>query len=408
MKLLEGKLTLNEEQVELKPLEETKYSIKYWYDEDARDLGEPDDYDETFDNLVDAKKQADRLFDKEGYASVEIYDENDKVVYGRYPEEYEESLKEAKKSIKEAIKVEHPDDYDFNDVVKIFYDQYYKTYKHSPKDEVKEFKKFVDFLIKSGLLDKDVVKSWGEIKLESLKEANDDDKKDDKKKDDKKSSKKDDKKEDEEDIDIEDEVDIDVEDDKDLPDVDVDDMLSLDDLDIDAENDLDIDIDANNEEDVPEEIVTNAKAMSISDIVRNEFDSIDALKGVIATLTLTNDDINEDDEKVIDILNEIVDLKLETVGMLNKALEITDGDLVDSMLDGADKAEEIIADTDDEITIEDDIEDVFGAGQDLEVSDNFDVERDNKEKGLFDLDDIDALPDEEEDNEIIIKDKKTK
>lgn len=233
---------------------------------------------------------------------------------------------------------------------------------------------------------------------ESLTEA--------KKEEDKKEDKED-KKEDEENIEIDD-TDLEVE--TELPEVDVEDTLSLDDLDIDKDNidvDIDLDIPA---EDVPEDIVTSAKAMSISDVVRNEFDSIDAIKGVIATLTLTNDDINEEDEKVIDILNEIINLKLETVGMLNKALEITDGDLVASMEDGADKAEEIIADDEIKVDdIEDDIEDIFGAGQDLEVSDNFDVERDDKEKGLFDLDDVDALPDEELDiDDVVIKDKKNK
>ena len=237
---------------------------------------------------------------------------------------------------------------------------------------------------------------------ESLKEA---------KKDDKKSSKKDTKKkdkkekEDEEDNDIEAEIFADGEmvgfDAKDLPDVDVDGMLSLDDIDIDADAPI-IDDEV---EVIPDDIETSAKSMSISDVVRNEFDSIDAIKGVIATLTLTNDDISEEDGNVIDILNSVVDLKLETIGMLNKALEVVDGDAVASMLDGEEKAEDII-DGEEEITVEDDIEDIFGGGQELEVSDKFDIERDNKEKGLFDLDDIDALPDEEEDSDIIIKDKK--
>ena len=72
-----------------------RYKIEYWVDEDARDQGLGDIAIETFDDLEDAKEYADKLFGE--VASVEVLDtqDEDKVVYGRYPEE--ESLDEDKR-----------------------------------------------------------------------------------------------------------------------------------------------------------------------------------------------------------------------------------------------------------------------------------------------------------------------
>lgn len=69
-----------------------RYKIEYWVDEDARDQGFGDIAIETFSDLEDAKEYADKLFGE--VASVEVLDTQDenKVVYGRYPED--ESLKE--------------------------------------------------------------------------------------------------------------------------------------------------------------------------------------------------------------------------------------------------------------------------------------------------------------------------
>lgn len=69
-----------------------RYEIEYWQDEEARDQGLGDIAIETFDDLEDAKEYADKLFGE--VASVEVLDTQDenKVVYGRYPED--ESLKE--------------------------------------------------------------------------------------------------------------------------------------------------------------------------------------------------------------------------------------------------------------------------------------------------------------------------
>lgn len=72
-----------------------RYKIEYWVDEDARDQGFGDIAIETFSDLEDAKEYADKLYSE--VASVEVLDteNDDEVVYGRYPEE-DESLKEDK------------------------------------------------------------------------------------------------------------------------------------------------------------------------------------------------------------------------------------------------------------------------------------------------------------------------
>lgn len=64
-----------------------RYKIEYWVDEEARDYGLGDYALETFDDLEDAKEYADKLFGE--VASVEVLDtqDNDKAVYGRYPED---------------------------------------------------------------------------------------------------------------------------------------------------------------------------------------------------------------------------------------------------------------------------------------------------------------------------------
>lgn len=69
----------------LKEKKEQEYKIEYWIDEEARDEGLGEIYLKKFANLNDAKRVADRLFKE--YASVEVLDINDNVVYGRYPEE---------------------------------------------------------------------------------------------------------------------------------------------------------------------------------------------------------------------------------------------------------------------------------------------------------------------------------
>ena len=73
---------------------DARYKIEYWVDEEARDHGLGDYALERFDDLEDAKEYADRLFGE--VASVEVLDtqDEDNVVYGRYPED--ESLDEDK------------------------------------------------------------------------------------------------------------------------------------------------------------------------------------------------------------------------------------------------------------------------------------------------------------------------
>ena len=87
--LAKGELV--EEKVE-ESYADARYKIEYWVDEEARDHGLGDYALERFDDLEDAKEYADKLFGD--VASVEVLDtqDDDNVVYGRYPED--ESMNE--------------------------------------------------------------------------------------------------------------------------------------------------------------------------------------------------------------------------------------------------------------------------------------------------------------------------
>ena len=82
---------VNEEKIDEEKVEESyadaRYKIEYWADEEARDHGLGDYALERFDDLEDAKEYADKLFGD--VASVEVLDtqDDDNVVYGRYPED---------------------------------------------------------------------------------------------------------------------------------------------------------------------------------------------------------------------------------------------------------------------------------------------------------------------------------
>lgn len=65
------------------------FEIEYWVDEESRDMGLGDIYLERFDDLEEAKSVADDLFGE--VASVEVLDANGQVVYGRYPEDDEDT-----------------------------------------------------------------------------------------------------------------------------------------------------------------------------------------------------------------------------------------------------------------------------------------------------------------------------
>ena len=111
-----------------------KYKIKYWVDEDHRDLGISDIFGYETD-IEEAKRIADKLFDE--YASVEVLDSDDEVVYGRYPEEFDESLKESKEEdLPDELHVNLMDtDYDFGDDLYLTIIHYLeKKYNHEIDD----------------------------------------------------------------------------------------------------------------------------------------------------------------------------------------------------------------------------------------------------------------------------------
>lgn len=229
------------------------------------------------------------------------------------------------------------------------------------------------------------------------------------------------------------EVDIELEDEekKDLPDVKVDDMLSLDDLDVDVDLPFDnmpvddtpiVDVDVEGPvEEVPQVVVTNAKLNEIQNAVRDEFASIDHLKALITTITMDDANAQDKDGDLIDVVNGVIDLKYELIGMLNKGIELLDGETVELMNKGEERAQDIL-DDEEEIVIkkdedeeEVDADDVFGAGQELEITDKFDIDRPEdidadkaSAKSLFDIDDEGEVTDELEDDSVIVKAKSNK
>lgn len=89
---------------------------------------------------------------------------------------------------------------------------------------------------------------------------------------------------------------------------------------------------------IEKEEIDNGTYIMINDLVQKEWESINNIKSIIATLS-AEENANQD---VIAILESAVDEKTITVGMLTKASEIVDDKQSDLMQQGIEKAEEVV------------------------------------------------------------------
>lgn len=58
-----------------------KYTIIYWADEDMRDIGESEIFNDEFVDLEEAISQANNLFFRQSFACVEVEDDKGMSVY---------------------------------------------------------------------------------------------------------------------------------------------------------------------------------------------------------------------------------------------------------------------------------------------------------------------------------------
>lgn len=89
---------------------------------------------------------------------------------------------------------------------------------------------------------------------------------------------------------------------------------------------------------IEKEEIDNGTYIMINDLVQKEWESINNIKSIIATLS-AEENANQD---VIAILESAVDEKTVTVGMLTKASEIVNDKQNDLMQKGIEKAEEVV------------------------------------------------------------------
>ena len=89
---------------------------------------------------------------------------------------------------------------------------------------------------------------------------------------------------------------------------------------------------------IEKEEIDNGTYIMINDLVQKEWESINNIKSIIATLS-AEENANQD---VIAILESAVDEKTVTVGMLTKASEIINDKQNDLMQQGIEKAEEVV------------------------------------------------------------------
>ena len=97
------------------------------------------------------------------------------------------------------------------------------------------------------------------------------------------------------------------------------------------------------DEEIEKSIEINAEAMIVSDAIKDEFDTIDNYKSVIATLA----SMEEPNEEAIQLLNKIVDEKTIILGMLTAVLGKVDNKQTELMKQGEEKAEEVLDDEED-------------------------------------------------------------
>ena len=90
-------------------------------------------------------------------------------------------------------------------------------------------------------------------------------------------------------------------------------------------------------EEVPAEVEANAYKTLITNLIQKEWDSINEINSVVATL------VGTEYEEISNILTSIADEKTVQIGMLTKASELIDDSDATLMNSGIEKAEEIIS-----------------------------------------------------------------
>ena len=95
------------------------------------------------------------------------------------------------------------------------------------------------------------------------------------------------------------------------------------------------------EQEVPQETVVNAYSGLLQDLLRKQWDVINAADGIMATIDTEEADINKEDVKAI--LQKLVDETTVSIGMVTKALGVVDPDQEELMNKGVEQAEEVIS-----------------------------------------------------------------
>ena len=107
------------------------------------------------------------------------------------------------------------------------------------------------------------------------------------------------------------------------------------------------------EPEVPQETVVNAYSGLLQDLLRKQWDVINAADGIMATVDGEAADINKEDVK--SILQKLVDETTVSIGMVTKALGVVDPSQEELMNKGVEKAEEVISDTPKEEPVEESV-----------------------------------------------------
>lgn len=141
-------------------------------------------------------------------------------------------------------------------------------------------------------------------------------------------------------------------------------------------------------EEVPQEVVDNAYGNLISNTISREWDDINSYKDLVAQFVS-----EQKYPEVVDILNQLIDDKTISIGMLTKVLELINGtEQNDLMQQGIDKAEEVISDnaTKEEEVVEESLTEGSAWNQKLKdvykILDDNDL-RFNVEENIFEFND---------------------
>lgn len=94
------------------------------------------------------------------------------------------------------------------------------------------------------------------------------------------------------------------------------------------------------EPEVKDEIIVNAYSDLLQDLLRKQWDVINAADAIIATIDTESSEINKEDVKAI--LGKLVDDTTVSIGMVTKALGTVDPSQEELMDQGIEKAEEVI------------------------------------------------------------------